>query len=590
MSDSWKLYRRLLGYIRPYRHVVAISLLAMTVAALLEPALPALLKPLINHGFSGDNREPAWRLPLLLMGAFMAKGVAEYCANLASQWIAQRAITDLRQQVFHHQTGLPLSVHQAQTHGRMLSRVLYDIPQVGQALSNAWIIVVRDTMIIIGLTAFLLYTAWQLTLLIVVVAPLVAVIIRSASRKLRGSNRQVQQLVGQVTGLVESALTGVKEIKIFGARDYEAGRFNALSERLRKATMKTVRVQAANVPLVQVLAAMAVSAVIFMATTLTQTNPLTPGDFGAFVAAMAMLFEPIRRLSNVNGTIQNGLAAAQGIFELLDTPVEPDHAASTASTASWVAADSQAKPLVFRQVGFTYPGQARPALVDFDLVLTPGQTVALVGASGSGKSTVTNLLARFYLPESGHILYGDTPIDALPLPEWRARLALVGQQVVLFDDTLAANIAYGRPDVPREAIERAARAAHAWEFIERAPQGLDTPCGENGLNLSGGQRQRIAIARAFLKDAPLLILDEATSALDNESERQVQQALPELMAGRTTLIIAHRMSTIEHADLIVVMDQGRIVERGRHADLLARGGHYSRLHQAQFSAPGASAA
>jgi subfamily B ATP-binding cassette protein MsbA len=580
VNDSVKLYRRLLGYIKPYRPVVAISLLAMTVAALLEPVLPALLKPLINHGFSGDGQWPAWLLPLLLMAAFMAKGVAEYCANLASQWIAQRAITDLRQQVFHHQTGLPLAAHQAQTHGRMLSRVLYDIPQVGQALSNAWIIVVRDTMIIIGLTAFLLYTAWQLTLLIVVVAPIVAVIIRSASRKLRGSNKQVQQLVGQVTGQVESALTGVKEIKIFGARDYEASRFNALSERLRKATMKTIRVQAANVPLVQVLAAAAVSGVIFMATSMPTTNPLTPGDFGAFVAAMAMLFEPIRRLSNVNGTIQNGLAAAQGIFELLDTPVEPERAGEPAPAG----AHGQAQPLVFRHVSFTYPGQTKPALADFNLVLPPGQTVALVGASGSGKSTVTNLLARFYLPEDGQILYGDTPIDALPLAAWRAQLALVGQQVVLFDDTLAANIAYGRPDVPREAIERAARAAHAWEFIERAPQGLDTPCGENGLNLSGGQRQRIAIARAFLKDAPLLILDEATSALDNESERQVQQALPELMAGRTTLIIAHRMSTIEHADLIVVMDQGRIVEQGRHAELLARGGHYTRLHQAQFSA------
>jgi len=579
VNDSLTLYRRLLGYIKPYRPVVAISLLSMMVAALLEPVLPALLKPLINHGFSGQGGGPAWQLPAMLMGAFMVKGVAEYCANLASQWVAQRAITDLRQKVFHHQTGLPLSAHQAQTHGRMLSRVLYDIPQVGQALSNAWIIVVRDTMIIIGLTAFLLYTAWQLTLLIVVVAPLVAVIIRTASRKLRGSNLQVQQLVGQVAGLVESALTGVKEIKIFGARDYEAGRFNALSERLRKATMKTIRVQAANVPLVQVLAAAAVSGVIFMATTVTSTNPLTPGDFGAFVAAMAMLFEPIRRLSNVNSTIQNGLAAAQGIFALLDTPVEPEREGEPAP----MGVDGAAQPLVFRHVSFTYPGQTKPALANFNLVLTPGQTVALVGASGSGKSTVTNLLARFYLPEDGQILYGDHPIEALPLSAWRSQLALVGQQVVLFDDTLANNIAYGRPDVPREAIERAARAAHAWEFIEKAPQGLDTPCGENGLNLSGGQRQRIAIARAFLKDAPLLILDEATSALDNESERQVQQALPELMAGRTTLIIAHRMSTIEHADLIVVMDQGRIVEQGRHAELLARGGHYARLHSAQFS-------
>ncbi|HJV70274.1 lipid A export permease/ATP-binding protein MsbA [Ideonella sp.] len=582
MKAAWHIYRRLLGYALPYRRVVAVSLLAMVAAAALEPMLPALLKRLTDEALIGKDPVAGWQVPLLMMLVFLGKGVAEYSANVASQWVAQRAIADLRQQVFDHQTGLPLATHQAQTHGRMLSRVLYDIPQVGQAVSNAWIIVVRDTLFVVGLTGYLIYTAWQLALLIVVVAPLIAWAIRAASRKLRGSNREMQQLAGLMTGQVESSLVGVKEIKIFGARAYEAGRFNALAERLRKATMRTIRVQAANVPLVQVLAAMVVSGMILFVTTLSSRNLLTPGAFFGFVTAMSMLFEPIRRLTNVNATIQAGLASAESIFGLLDEPLEPDEKPAGPAPGHGVHRLPQA--LVFDRVSFSYAGQDKPALADFSLVLRPGQTVALVGASGSGKSTVTNLLARFYLPGRGEILWGDTPIDALPLAEWRAQLALVGQQVVLFDDTLAANIAYGRPDVPREAIERAARAAHAWEFIERAPQGLDTPCGENGLNLSGGQRQRIAIARAFLKDAPLLILDEATSALDNESERQVQQALPELMAGRTTLIIAHRMSTIEHADLIVVLDQGRIVEQGRHAELLARGAHYARLQQAQFSA------
>ena len=302
MSSSIQIYRRLLGYARPYWRVVSVSLLAMMLAASLEPVMPALLKRLIDDGLIAKNPTAGWQLPVLLLGAFVLKGLAEYSANVASQWVAHRAVTDLRQQVFHHQTGLPLATHQAQTHGRMLSRVLYDIPQVGQALSNAWIIVVRDSLIVVGLTGFLLYTAWQLTLLIVFVAPVVALIIRSASRKLRGSNQQMQQLAGQMTGLVESALIGVKEIKIFGARGYEAGRFNQLAERLRQATMKTVRVQAANVPLVQVLAAAAVSGVIFVVTTLSSRNLLTPGEFVGFVTAMSMLFEPIRRLTNVNAT------------------------------------------------------------------------------------------------------------------------------------------------------------------------------------------------------------------------------------------------------------------------------------------------
>jgi subfamily B ATP-binding cassette protein MsbA len=311
-------------------------------------------------------------------------------------------------------------------------------------------------------------------------------------------------------------------------------------------------------------------------------NALSPGEFIGFVGAMSMLFEPIRRLTSVNATLQSGLAAASHIFELLDQPREPE------ATGRPVPAGQAALPVAFRGVTFRYPGQDVPALSDFSLELPPGATVALVGGSGSGKSTVANLLARFHEPQAGTVCYGADPINELDLADWRRQLAWVGQQVVLFDDSVAANIAYGRHDIPREAIERAARAAHAWEFIERMPQGLDSPCGHNGSKLSGGQRQRIAIARAFLKDAPILILDEATSALDNESERQVQAALQGLMRARTTLVIAHRLSTIEQADLIVVMDQGRVIESGRHADLVARGGLYARLYQAQFAEPAAA--
>jgi subfamily B ATP-binding cassette protein MsbA len=393
----------------------------------------------------------------------------------------------------------------------------------------------------------------------------------------------MQTLTGQLTGQLESSLVGIKEVKIFGARDYEARRFETLSEALRKATMKAIRVQAANVPLVQVLAATAVSTVIFVATTLSARNALTPGEFVSFVTAMSQLFEPIRRLTSVNATIQMGLAAAQGIFGLLDEAPERE------GQGERLLPGNAAETVVFDRVSFRYPGQETAALEGFSLTLQRGQTVALVGGSGSGKTTVAQLLARFYEPDSGAIRYGSHSIREIELAAWREHLAWVGQQVVLFDDTLAANIAYARPEASAEAIRAAAQAAHAMEFIERLPLGLQSPCGHNGVSLSGGQRQRIAIARAFLRNAPLLVLDEATSALDNESERAVQEALAVLMRGRTTLLIAHRLSTIEQADLIVVMERGRIVEQGRHAELLAAGGAYSRLHQAQSTGEAPSA-
>ncbi|KAB0583180.1 lipid A export permease/ATP-binding protein MsbA [Ideonella dechloratans] len=575
MSDSVQVYRRLLGYTRPYWRTAALALLAMAAAAALEPLVPTLLQHLVDKGLIGKDPQAGWRLPLLLALTFAAKGLVDYVANVASQAVAQHAMSDLRQEVFRHQTGLPLAEHQSRSHGRMLSSILNDIPLLSQALSSAWIIVIRDTLIIIGLTVKLFLLAWHLTLLILLVAPVVAILIRVASRKLRVSNEAMRTLAGQLAGQLEAGLSGVKELKIFGARDYESGRFNQLSEDLRRASMRAVRVQSANVPLVQVLAALAVSGVIFVVMTLSARNLLTPGEFFGFVTAMSLLFEPIRRLTNINGTIQSGLASARGLFDLLDQPLEPE------GQGTPLPAATPLQPIVFDHVTFSYPGQERPALQDFCLTLPPGQTVALVGSSGSGKTTVAQLLARFYSPQQGAIHYGPHDIAGLELRSWREQLAWVGQQVVLFDDSVAANMAYGRPDLPREQIVEAARAAHAWEFIERLPQQLDAPCGHNGLNLSGGQRQRIAIARAFLKDAPVLILDEATSALDNESERQVQEALNTLARHRTTLVIAHRLSTIESADWIVAMDQGRVVEQGRHAELLARGGLYARLHQSQ---------
>jgi subfamily B ATP-binding cassette protein MsbA len=570
MKTSLQLYGRLIQTIRPYRSVVALSVLAMVVAAALEPVLPGLLKPLVDQNLIAKNNQTQWWVPAALVLSFLAKGVAEYVANVASQWIANKAITDLRRQVFAHQMELPLAEHLAQSQGRMLSRLLYDIPQVGAALSSAWIVVVRDTLIILGLAGYLIYTAWELTLLILAIAPIVAWLIALASKKLRGGNQAMQESAAAMTGAIEESLAGVREIKIFGTQAQEARRFAETTEKLRAQTMRTVRISALNVPLVQVLAALAVAAVIWLASNLSAQDRLSPGTFVAFVAAMAMLFEPIRRLTNINDVIQRGLAGAQSLFDLLDTPPEPP-----SRPAGMVP---RARGHVrFEGVSFRYPGQDSWAVHDLNLELRAGETVALVGASGSGKTSVVQLMARFFEPNHGRILLDGQDIAHMDLHTLRAQLGWVGQHVVLFDDTIAANIAYGRPDATAAHIAQAAVSANAWDFVEALPQGLQSRVGVNGSQLSGGQRQRIAIARAFVKDAPILLLDEATSALDNASERAVKDAVSLLRQQRSVLVVAHRLSTVRDADRIIVMEHGRAVESGSHDALMAASGVYARL-------------
>lgn len=580
--------RRIGSVVWPYRKVMLVSMLAMVLTAALEPVLPALLKPLIDSSLIAKDPQAQWLIPLALLVAFTLKGVTDYISQVAGQWVAQQAIHDLRCQVFDHQLHLPLADHHAQTSGRMLSRLLYDIPQLGTALATVWLTVLRDTLIIMGLLGYLLWLAWELTLLIFVIAPVVAWIVLIASRKLRGGNQVIQQTTSALTGDIDESLQGVREIKVYGTQKIEGQRFAQLSTTLRKQTMSTFKVGAINVPLVQMLAAASVALVIWVATQLSAQDKLTPGGFVSFVAAMSMLFEPIRRLLNINPVLQRGLAGADSLFELLDIPAEKniDTSASQPARSQQDLSTQPAAPrghLEFDRVQFRYAGQDEWALNDVSFRVEPGKVLALVGSSGSGKTSLIHLIPRFFDPQHGRVLLDGQAIDSMPLQEVRSQVAWVGQHVVLFNDTLAANIAYGSPHATAQEIEHAARMANAWEFIERLPHGLQTQIGGNGGQLSGGQRQRVAIARALLKASPILLLDEATSALDTVSEQLVKDALQGIKGQRTLIVVAHRLSTVRDADEIVVLEHGRIVQRGAHADLSEQDGAYQRLSRAQLT-------
>jgi len=576
---SSQLYLRLLGYVKRYWRAFAVSILGMVVAAATEPLLPALLKPMLDGTFVHKDDTVIRLAPLFILVIFFVRGVASFVGTYAIGWVGNKVVMDLRDEMFRKLLSLPARFYDDHATGNLISKLTFDVTQVTAAATSVVTISIRDSIIIAGLLGWLFYLNWQLTLLSLVMVPVIALIIRTLNSRLRTASRDSQRAMGDITQVIEESVTAHKVVKLFGGQQYEGDRFSEQANWVRRHTMKQALASAANVPIVQMVAAVALSVIIYIATVQSRSDETTVGGFLSFIAAMLMLTAPLKRLTSVSEFLQRGLAAAESVFELLDTQSEVDAGKTAIGRANG--------RIGFEHVSLSYQQDGRMALHDICLEIPAGQTVALVGASGSGKSTLANLVPRFYLPSGGRITLDDHDLADLTLASLRANIALVSQEVVLFNDSVAANIAYGQLRVVPEAeIIAAAQAAHAMEFIRDMPQGLQTLVGEKGVRLSGGQRQRIAIARAILKNAPILILDEATSALDSESERHVQAALETLMQGRTTLVIAHRLSTIEKADRIVVLQKGRIVEIGTHRELLEKGGVYAQLHRVQFAAIG----
>jgi len=568
-----QIYLRLLNYVRPHWRMGLGAVLAMVVAAATEPAFAALIKPMVDGSFV--DRDP-WLVkvvPVAIVIVFLLRGATMFASTYAMSWISRNVVLRIRGDLFARLLRLPTQFYDRNDSGALLSKIIYNVEQVSRAGTNAVTTLIRDTLTVVGLMAYMAYLSGWLVLIFLSVGPVMALLVMWVSRRFRRLSRNIQVSMGDVASVSKECIEGHLVIKLFDAQDYEQQRFDSANQRNARQLLKFEATKSASSPMVQLLASMSLALVVYLATLPSVVENITPGTFVSFIAALLLMMPPLKRLTEVMSPIQQGIAAGESLFDIIDAPMERDSGSRSLERAEG--------RIEFRDVHFHYPGKS-DVLKGIDLRIAPGETVALVGRSGSGKTTLASLLPRLYDVSSGEIRLDEQPLQEYRLADLRRQIAMVGQHVVLFNDTVAANIAYGLDDVDTEAIRRAAKAAHALEFIERLPQGFDTPIGENGVMLSGGQRQRLAIARALLKDAPILILDEATSALDTESEQQIQAALEVLMQGRTTLVIAHRLSTIESADRIVVMHDGQIVESGRHQELLASGGHYASLHRLQF--------
>ena len=569
------LYRRLLSHVLPYRQVFAFSILCMVILAATDPLIPALMQPLLNGAFIEKDPDTIAMMPFLFVGLFAVRGLAGYISNLSLNWVAYKVIMDLRQAMYERIIDLPAHYYDQNSSGNLISRFTYDVTQIKEASTNAISTLVRDSISVIGLLGWMFYIDWMLACVCLFSAPVIAIIVTIIKRRIRKMSRKVQDTMGDLHNVLAESFDAQKVIKLYGGQEIEKRRFFNVNNDNRRFFMKFTQASVATGPAIQMIVAVLLAVIIYIATKQALSENLNTGDFVSFFAAIAMITGPLKRLAGVNEHIQKGLAACESVFSLLDTDIE-----SQSGEKELINAKGK---IEFKNVSYAYAETEPDALSDISLNIEPGEVIALVGESGSGKTTLANLLPRFYEPKSGSILYDDVDINELTLLSLRHSIAYVSQDVVLFNDTVRNNIAYGElKDVSDEAVYAAAEAACATEFINELPEKMSTLIGEDGTRLSGGQRQRLAIARALLKDAALLILDEATSALDTKSERHIQSALENVKKGRTCLIIAHRLSTIENADRIIVMSKGKIVEQGKHEDLLKLQNHYAKLHQVQF--------
>ncbi len=574
--SAWLLYKRLSIYLRGYWKAFTVAVISMLVVAATAPAFAYLLKPLIDEGFVEQNMDKMTWLPLAIVGLFLIRGVFNFINEYCTGYLSSHLVQSMRQEMFAKMLRLPPSYFGDNASGRVMSRVLNDAGQVADAGFNVVTVLAKDGVSLLGLLGLLFYLDWKLTLVTFMVLPVVAVSIRVVSKRLRKLSHNNQRQMGQMTQVLNESIDGVRVIKVYGGQKRENRRFTNAAEGVRHTLVKQVAASSAGTGITQLMASVALALIIYLAARQASQGDFSAGDFMSFLSSMIMLFDPIKRITSVMQSLQRGLAASESVFGFLDEPEEQN--------SGTLALPPQTGDIVFGGISHRYPNTERNSLSGINLDIRQGQVVALVGASGCGKTTLANLIPRFFNPSEGEVRIGGIDIREYTLESLREQMALVSQDVVLFNDTVANNIAYGQLGKATEAeIIQAAKAANAWPFIQTMPAGLHTEIGENGLKLSGGQRQRIAIARALLKNAPILILDEATSALDTESERLVQAALETLMQNRTTIVIAHRLSTIEQADLIVVMHEGRVVEQGTHSELISKGGRYADLHNLQFN-------